>query len=316
MNGDTDAIVAHGLTRRFGAHVAVDDVDLTVHRGEVFGLIGPNGAGKTTLIRMLCGIQRPTAGTAVVLGFDLSGETRRMQQQIGYMSQAFSLYRELTMNENLRFYRDVYGGVPQAREDEVCRSLQLDDAARDTIAGELPTGIRQRAALAAAVLHRPSLVFLDEPTSGVDPLGRRELWALMRTMAAEGTTVVVTTHVMTEAERCDRVALMVKGRVLTTGAPDALRASPTMTIVVVDAEPWQDAYATLKALWPDATLRSTSVRVPVTDAASEADVALALNGLRVNAITAQPPSFEDAFVWYVRRATALTDFKRAAPRLA
>jgi ABC-2 type transport system ATP-binding protein len=298
---DPDAVVVEHLGRRFGAHVAVHDVDLRVRRGEVFGLVGPNGAGKTTLIRMLCGIQRPTSGRACVLGFDVERDRQEVQQHLGYMSQAFSLYRELTVAESLRFYSDVYGGVSPAQVDSVCRALGLSRSDRDTVAGQLATGIRQRAALAAAVLHRPALLVLDEPTSGVDPVGRHDLWALMRSMAADGTTIIVTTHLMTEAERCDRVALMARGEVLTIGPPSELRAAIPLRVLVVRAEPWAAAYDALKRAWPDTSLQATTARVPVGDSTNIDDVEECLRNVRVVSIDVEPPSFDDAFVWYVRR---------------
>ena len=213
------AVITAGLTRRFGHRTAVDHLDLDIAGGEVFGLVGPNSAGKTTLIRILCAILRPSAGSARVLGLDVAADAARLRPLIGYMSQAFSLYQALTVTENLRFYGTLYGGVPARREQDVCRLVGLapDELARKV--AELPTGVRQRAALAAAVLHGPQLIFLDEPTSGVNPVGRRNFWALIRELSADGTTVIVTTHVMAEAGRCNRVALMAEGRMLACGPP-------------------------------------------------------------------------------------------------
>ncbi len=293
------AIATRGLTRRFGTFAAVDDVDLDVACGEVFGLLGPNGAGKTTLIRLLCGLYAPSAGLATVLGFDLERERERIRAQIGYMSQSFSLYAELTVNENLRFYTGVYGGVDAARVEAVCEQLELANDARAARVADLPTGVRQRAALAAAVLHDPRLVFLDEPTSGVDPHARRSFWSLIKGLARAGTTVLVTTHAMAEAELCDRVALMISGRLIAAGTPAQLTASTGMSILQVDAEPWQDAYRRLKGRWPAASLHGRHTHVPFSgEPEIERTARELLAGLATRAIQIATPSLEDAFVWY------------------
>ena len=247
------------LTRRFGRRVAVDAVDLELRPGEIFGLVGPNGAGKTTLIRILCAILRPTSGRAWVLGRDVQAEPEGIKRRIGYMSQAFSLYRELTVAENLRFYGDVYGGVTLRRTEAVCATVGLADSDLHALVGELPAGVRQRAALAAAVLHHPELLFLDEPTSGVDPAGRRDFWQLIRGLAAAGTTILVSTHVMAEAERCDRVGFMADGRLLAFGTPAELRAASAVAATDAAAEPvagrFEDTFAWFirQAHAPDAT---------------------------------------------------------------
>jgi ABC-2 type transport system ATP-binding protein len=231
------AVETRGLTRLFKRRVALDHATLEVRAGEILGLVGPNGAGKTTLLRVLCAILRPTAGVALVLGHDVVTEPDEVRRRIGYMSQAFSLYTELTIAENLAFYGDVYGVVSPRRYDDVCAMVGLDAHEAQTVVGQLPTGRRQRAALAAAVLHSPALLFLDEPTSGVDPAGRRDFWSLMRTLAGAGTTIVVSTHVMAEAERCDRVALMAEGRVLACDTPEQLRRSAGSLIAGTGAPP-------------------------------------------------------------------------------
>ncbi len=294
-----NAIATRGLTRRFGAFTAVDDVDLDVGAGEIFGLLGPNGAGKTTLIRLLCGLYAPSAGSATVLGLDVERERERIRAQIGYMSQSFSLYAELTVNENLRFYTGVYGGVDAGRVEAVCDQLELTSHTRAARVVDLPTGVRQRAALAAAVLHDPRLVFLDEPTSGVDPRARRSFWSLIKGLAQAGTTVLVTTHAMTEAELCDRVALMISGRLIAAGTPAELTASTGMRILQVDAEPWQTAYRRLKARWPAASLHGRHTHVPFGDEREiERTARDLLAGLATRTMQIVAPSLEDAFVWY------------------
>ncbi len=298
----TPAVAVTGLTKRFGVRTALDRLDLDIGAGEIYGLVGPNGAGKTTLIRILCAILRPTAGSARVLGFDVASEVGRIRSRIGYMSQAFSLYEALTVGENLRFYGTLYGGVPRGREREVRGLVGLAPGDLRRRVAELPTGVRQRAAMAAAILHGPELLFLDEPTSGVDPAGRRDFWALIRGLAADGTTVVVTTHVMAEAERCDRVALMADGRVLARGSPAELQAATGVVVAVVDADPWQRAYAELAARWPGTSLRGTSIRVSLPSGADPGSVvAESISAARVERVEVTRPSFEDAFIWYVRQ---------------
>lgn len=215
-----------GLTRRFGEFVAVNDVSLQVPQGAVMGLLGPNGAGKTTLIRMLLGLLAPTAGGGSVLGHDLVKEAAAIRQQAGYMSQRFSLYNDLTVAENLAFYGRVYGlkgGALQERIGELLDWSGLEPM-RQTPAGEVGGGHRQRLAFACAILHRPRLLLLDEPTSGVDPVSRRKFWDLIYGLSDTGTTVLVTTHYMDEAEYCDRLGMILAGRLVADGTPAELRA--------------------------------------------------------------------------------------------
>jgi ABC-2 type transport system ATP-binding protein len=300
----TSAISTHGLTRSFRRRVAVDHVDVDIGVGEVFGLIGPNGAGKTTLIRLLCAILRPSAGSASVLGLDLDTAGDRIRPRIGYMSQGFSLYTALTVEENLDFYSDVYTHVTTSRRAEVVHRVGLDHADLTARVGHLPTGTRQRAALAAAILHRPDLVFLDEPTSGVDPVGRRAMWTLIHDLAADGTTIIVTTHVMAEAERCDRVALMVDGRIIATGTPADLRSSTDTIVAVVEADPWQPAFEQLRRRWPSTSLRGSTIHVPLArDDGAADEITDVVAPARVRSVTLEPPTFEDAFVWAIRQAS-------------
>jgi ABC-2 type transport system ATP-binding protein len=219
------SIVAEHLSRRFGSFTAVDDVSFQVEKGEIFGYLGANGAGKSTTIRMLIALLAPTSGRATVAGHDVGTEPEAVKSAIGYMSQKFSLYLDLPVKENLRFFGGAYGlwGRELARRaDEVLEMTGLG-AHRDEITGSLPGGIRQRLALGSAVLHRPSIVFLDEPTAGVDPEARRSFWRLIRELARGGTTVFVTTHYLDEAEYCRRIGLMVDGRLVALDTPAELK---------------------------------------------------------------------------------------------
>jgi ABC-2 type transport system ATP-binding protein len=214
-----DAVVVRGLRKTFGGLVAVEGLDLTIHRGEVFGLLGPNGSGKTTTIRMLCGLVEPTAGDATVVGFDVRRDSAAIRRRIGYMSQRFGLYDDLTVAENLRFYSSIYGlhgPARRARVGELLGELGLGPRAGQ-LAGTLSGGWKQRLALACATAHRPAMLFLDEPTAGVDPASRRLFWQWIYELAAGGTTILVTTHYMDEAERCQRLAFLSRGRLIAVG---------------------------------------------------------------------------------------------------
>jgi ABC-2 type transport system ATP-binding protein len=218
------AIVTQGLRKSFGTLVAVDNLDLTVYRGEVFGLLGPNGSGKTTTIRILTGLLEPTSGSALVAGIDVVRTPELVRRRIGYMSQRFGLYDDLTVQENLAFYAGLYGLAGRERQERVAAQLaeyKLDPRARQ-LAGTLSGGWKQRLALACATTHQPDLVFLDEPTAGVDPLSRRRFWELIGQRAAGGMTVLVTTHYMDEAERCHRLAFLSRGHLIGLGTPSEI----------------------------------------------------------------------------------------------
>jgi ABC-2 type transport system ATP-binding protein len=219
------AIIARDLTRRFGNFVAVDHISFDVDPGEVFGFLGANGAGKTTAIRMLTGLLAPTSGEARVAGFDVATESEQIRQNIGYMSQRFSLYEDLTVRENIRLYAGIYGlsdDQIEQRTETLVQRLGLSGALDDLVAS-LPLGWKQKLAFSVAVLHEPKIVFLDEPTGGVDPITRRQFWEMIYASAAMGTTVFVTTHYMDEAEYCDRISVMVDGRIAALGTPAELK---------------------------------------------------------------------------------------------
>ena len=219
------AVTVENLEKRFGDFQAVNKVSFQVKRGEIFGFLGPNGAGKSTTIRMLCGILAPTAGKANVIGFDVFREAEQIKSHIGYMSQKFSLYEDLTVEENIDFYSGIYR-IPKedkkTRKDWVIKMSGLEEH-RSSLTAILPGGWRQRLALGCALLHKPPVIFLDEPTSGVDPISRRNFWDLIYQLAAEGVTVFVTTHYMDEAEYCDRLAMIYRGELVAIGTPDELK---------------------------------------------------------------------------------------------
>ncbi len=221
---DERSIITEHLTRRFGAFTAVDDLTFDVGRGEVFGFLGANGAGKTTAIRMLCGLLRPTSGQAEVAGCDIARNPEQVKRRIGYMSQRFSLYNDLTVSENLQLFGTIYGlSRTRLRERirEMYRRLSMERI-KDQLVGGLPPGWKQKIALSAAMLHRPQVLFLDEPTGGVDPLERRRFWELILDTAAEGTTILVTTHYLDEALYCNRTLIMADGRIQAIGQPRTL----------------------------------------------------------------------------------------------
>lgn len=226
MNENNYAISVRGLTKRFGSFTAVDHISFDVGRGEIFGFLGANGAGKTTAMRMLCGLSRPTAGAGTVAGCDINTQSEMIKRRIGYMSQKFSLYEGLTVTENLRLFATIYGMSDRAIREQNNRVFSLLDMdnMRDTLVKDIPVGWKQKLAFASATIHRPDIVFLDEPTGGVDPVTRRKFWELIYRVSSEGMTVFVTTHYLDEAEYCNRVSIMVDGRITALDTPEALKS--------------------------------------------------------------------------------------------
>jgi len=303
------AIEAVALTRRFGAFTAVDRVTFQVERGEIFGYLGANGAGKSTTIRMLNGLLAPTSGEARVAGHDVARDPEAVKSSIGYMSQRFSLYLDLPVIENLLFFGGAYGLSGGALRDRIATLLELTGLGpqRDAITGDLPGGIRQRLALAGAILHAPEVVFLDEPTAGVDPVARRSFWRLIRDLAAEGTTVFVTTHYLDEAEYCRRVGLMVDGRLVALDTPAALKRTWVPGRVLVARG--QNLAGAAQALRGREGIRSVEpfgaglhLRVDPDRVSDGAAVqALEAAGARGVALEPAEPSLEDVFLAVVGR---------------
>ena len=304
----TIAVTVRDLTRRFGDFTAVDRVSFEVSEGEIFGFLGPNGAGKTTTIRMLTGLLVPTSGSGTVAGFDVRTESEAIKRSIGYMSQLFSLYADLTVDENIQLFGGLYGvtGERLERRRQVVLEMAGLTAHRQRLTGELPLGWKQRLALGTAVLHEPPLLFLDEPTSGVDPISRRSFWDLIYGLAAGGTTVFVSTHYMEEAEYCHRLALMNRGRIIALDRPAALRATMMEPLLAITADHGPAVAQALQGapLVLEAAMFGRDVHVMVEDAAAAEEylpVLLAGKGLPIRSIETVRPSLEDVFVALVHR---------------
>jgi ABC-2 type transport system ATP-binding protein len=302
------AIAADSLTRTFGDFTAVDGVSFAVDAGEIFAFLGPNGAGKTTTIRMLTGLLRPTSGSARVAGCDVVADAERLRSRIGYMSQSFSLYGDLTVAENIELFGGLYGVTGsrlRERKQWILGMAGLEGRER-SLTAELPLGFKQRLALGCAVLHEPPVLFLDEPTSGVDPLARRAFWDLIHELAARGTTAIVSTHYMEEAEYCHRLLLMNRGRIIAAGTPRALRGAMAEPIYEVDVDDAPAAVLHVAAAESvlEASLFGRTIHVVARDAATaerEVPALLAAAGQQVAAMRRVEPSLEDVFVSLVRR---------------
>ncbi|HYN05603.1 MAG TPA: ABC transporter ATP-binding protein [Vicinamibacteria bacterium] len=307
------AVELRDLSKHFGAFKAVDRVSLTVNEGEIFGFLGANGAGKSTTIRMLCGLLAPTSGTGLVLGTDVARDPEGVKRKIGYMSQRFSLYDDLTVGQNLRFFGGVYGlHGREAREREAWAVETAGlEGKEGRLTGELPGGWKQRLALACAVLHRPRVVFLDEPTSGVDPISRRRFWRLIDEMSAAGVTVFVTTHTLDEAEYCHRLALIHAGRLVALGTVSELkRVFAGNAVLEVTTSRVGEALETIgEAPWAvETSVFGTRIHVVVRDAEEgrrEIERALADSGNPATSVERILPSLEDVFIHHVEAAEGL-----------
>jgi len=307
---DHTAIDVQRLSRRFGAFTAVDDVSFTVAKGEIFGFLGSNGAGKSTTIRMLCGLLRPTSGTALVGGVDVATDPEGVKRRIGYMSQRFSLYELLTVDQNITFWGGIYGldRARLARRREFVLEMAGLRGREQTLARDLSGGWRQRLALGCAVLHEPPILFLDEPTGGVDPLSRRQFWQLIDTLSAAGVTVLVTTHYLDEAERCHRVALIHAGRLAAMGTVEEVKSVfAGRPIIEVRALQPVEAMAALDEMAEveKTSLFGTAVHAVLRTQALTLDdirARLAALNIRVETIALVAPSLEDVFLDVVDRA--------------
>jgi len=292
------------LVKRFGAFTAVDHIRLDVRKGEVFGFLGPNGAGKSTTIRMLCGLLKPTSGHARVAGFEVARDPESVRQNIGYMSQKFSLYNDLTVIENLRLFAGLYSVPADKLQERIDWALEMSNLTgkQRLITGTLPGGWKQRLALGCAVLHRPPIIFLDEPTSGVDPISRRQFWDLIHTMAEEGVTVFVTTHYMEEAEYCNRLALIFRGKIVALGTPTELKQNCMKgELLLVECDALGPAVEALQSFAGvlDAAVFGNALHLVVKDAAAaipQLQRYLADNRIAVSTMERINPTLEDVFV--------------------
>jgi len=299
-----NSVVIEDLVKRFGDFVAVNHISLETRRGEIFGFLGPNGAGKSTTIRMLCGLLRPTSGRAIVADYDVARQPESVRQNIGYMSQKFSLYNDLKVIENLRLFAGLYSVPAEKLKERMDWALDMANlkGQENLIVATLPGGWKQRLALGCAVLHKPPIIFLDEPTSGVDPISRRQFWDLIHNMAGEGVTVFVTTHYMEEAEYCNRLALIFRGRMVALGTPSELKQkSMKGELLLVECTPLGPAVEVLQSapMVMDAAVFGNALHLVVEQAEAatpEVKKYLAEHGVTVRRIETIRPSLEDVFV--------------------
>jgi ABC-2 type transport system ATP-binding protein len=301
-----DAVVVRGLAKHFGDFHAVDSIDFTVKKGEICGFLGPNGSGKTTTIRMLCGVIDPTSGSADVLGYDVQSQAELVKQRIGYMSQKFSLFEELTVDQNLKFYAGIYGISDEKFAERRAYVLRMADleGRENELTKNLSVGWKQRLALGCATIHEPELLFLDEPTSGVDPIARRRFWELLYELSAAGVTLFVTTHYMDEAAHCGRLAFMFKGRLIAEGSPQQVRSLMSDTVVQIAVD---DADAALEALEGVSLVKEVYLHGPMVHvnigslAIEDLDVGalLTAKGVHAGPVERVEPSLEDVFVHLV-----------------
>jgi ABC-2 type transport system ATP-binding protein len=307
---ETDvAIEVKHLTRDFGDFRAVADLSFQVRRGEVFGFLGPNGAGKSTTIHMLTGLLRPTAGSGQVAGLDLVREARQIRRHIGYMSQRFSLYEDLTVEENLRFFGGIYGLAPakaKERTRELLGRMDLLERRQD-LTRHLAKGLRQRLALASAIIHDPPILFLDEPTSGVDPVSRRKFWDLIYDMADAGVTTLVTSHYLDENEFCDQLALLYQGRLIALGAPQDLKGALMGEILAVYPDRLEEAFEVVRSLpmVTTAAIFGNSLHVAAANPGQAQEMvrdALNARQIAVRRLATIPPTLEDAFIAMISKA--------------
>ncbi len=302
-NSENIAIEVKDLKKQFGNFIAVDSISFQVRRGEIFGFIGPNGAGKSTTIKMLCGILRPTSGIGIVSGYDITQESEKIKKVIGYMSQKFSLYEDMTVIENIDFFGGIYGLSKQElnkRKDYILSLAGLQDRQKSLVA-ELSAGWKQRLALGCSIIHNPKIIFLDEPTSGVDPISRRNFWDLIYQVASEGSTILVTTHYMDEAEHCDRICLIYNGKIIALNTPNELKGSFKNRLLEVLCNPLMDGLDILSKsnFITDVALFGASLHVTVNNdehAIPLIESELKAKDIKIHKIEEINPTLEDVFV--------------------
>lgn len=298
------AVSVDKLEKRFGEFTAVNRISFEVERGEIFGFLGPNGAGKSTTIRMLCGIYAPTSGDGHVGGFDINKQQEQIKQNIGYMSQKFSLYDDLTVEENINFYGGIYKLTKDRlakRKEEIIKLADIESF-RNRLTKTLSGGWKQRLALGCAIIHEPKIIFLDEPTSGVDPITRNNFWSIIRQMANSGITVFVTTHYMDEAENCDRMTLIYKGNIIAMGTPKEMKTKfmteDIVEVIIADPEVWMEKFSKIAGV-NEAALFGSAIHAVVQDSDKVIpDIRKAIDqeGVKVFSVKRIEPSLEDVFV--------------------
>ena len=312
MDNKKIAVKVENLEKKFGSFTAVNHINFEVEEGEIFGFLGPNGAGKSTTIRMLCGIYTPTSGSGQVSGFDIIKEQHKIKQHIGYMSQKFSLYDDLTVEENIDFYSRIYN-IPknerEKRKDETIRVAGIEDF-RKNLTATLAGGWKQRLALGCAIIHQPGIIFLDEPTSGVDPITRSNFWAIIKDMAAHGKTVFVTTHYMDEAENCNRMVMIYHGTMIAMGTPAEMKTKimkdEILEIEVANAQKYLEKISKLSSI-KETALFGINIHAVVRDltkARSDIENLLKQDGVTVCSINKIMPSLEDVFVYLIENYDA------------
>lgn len=316
MNQDNLAVSVQNLEKKFGAFAAVNKINFEVKQGQIYGFLGPNGAGKSTTIRMLCGIISPTAGSGKVGGFDIIKEQHKIKEHIGYMSQKFSLYNDLTIKENINFYSGIYkipGKDKKARFDEVIQTAGLEGM-ENNLTSTLAGGWKQRLALGCALLHKPKILFLDEPTSGVDPITRANFWGIIKKLSNSGVTVFVTTHYMDEAENCNRMVLIYHGTIIARGSPQEMKANcmknEVFEIVLPDSQAWLERINKLDGI-KEAALFGSNIHVIVDDRAKAIPAIkefLQKNNIERSSVNKIMPTLEDVFV------SSIEEYDRTEPQ--
>lgn len=314
------SVVVESLTKKFGNFTAVDSVSFRVRKGEIFGFLGPNGAGKSTTIRMLCGLLEPTAGTASVGGFEISRQTDQVKLSIGYMSQRFSLYEDLTVEENINFFAGIYDIPPERMEERKHWALEMAGllGRERELTASLSGGWKQRLALGCSILHSPPILFLDEPTGGVDPISRRHFWDLIYSLSAQGTTVFVTTHYMDEAEHCNTIGLIYAGRVIATGSPSELKRSLRQyRVFQIETSDTAKALERLESVpqIADTSLFGTRIHAMIDQSIGGEEVIRSLldrEHISLHRLELIPPSLEDVFIHLVSETDKAISAHRAA----